>query len=180
MNLLFKPLPQNLPAFIRSIILAELFKATAEAFGCAQPELDRLSYDERLRAYARFTRQQAETVLLSGEDIQAVKERLYQRIYPLGEKLRKWFGIHTMEDVMEMGQTLYRAIEIDLQGNAAGEITVKSCYFSQFYSCQVCDLISALDDGLFAGLSGGARLTFSDRITDGSCCCRAKLLVRVD
>jgi len=54
-------------------------------------------------------------------------------------------------------------------------VTVKRCYFSQFYSGSVCDLISALDDGVFSGLSGGGRLVFSERLTEGNACCRAKL-----
>jgi hypothetical protein len=76
---------------------------------------------------------------------------------------------------MALGQILYRAIGIEIQGDGQGNVTVKRCYFSQFYAGSVCDLISALDDGLFAGLSGGGRLTFSERLTEGSGCCRAKL-----
>jgi hypothetical protein len=175
MNLLIKILPQHLPAFIREEILAELFEATAEAFECQLPAFDHLSYDECLRTYALFTREQAEKALQTGGDIPALKTQLYQNAYPLGGKLRKWFGVDSMEEVMELGQILYRAIGVDIQWDTQGKVIVKNCYFSQFYSGPVCDLISALDDGVFSGLSGGGRLVFSMRLTEGMEFCRAKL-----
>ncbi len=175
MNILLKILPHNLPAFIREEILAELFEATADAFECPAPALDDLSYDEYLRAYALFSREQAEKALQAGRDVSAIKTQLYQNAYPLGGKLRKWFGVDTMEEVMELGQILYRAIGVEIQGDTRGDVTVKRCYFSQFYSGPVCDLISALDDGVFSGLSRGGRLAFSERLTEGRECCRAKL-----
>jgi hypothetical protein len=175
MNILLKILPHNLPGFVRGEILAELFEATADAFECPAPALPHLSYDARLRAYALFTREQAEKALQAGRDVSALKTQLYQNTFPLGGKLRKWFGIDTMEEVMELAQILYRAIGVEFQGDTQGDVTVKRCYFSQFYSGPVCDLISALDDGVFSGLSGGGRLAFSERLTEGRECCRAKL-----
>jgi len=180
MNVLLRILPHNLPVFIREQILAELFEATADAFACPVPTFDHLSFDECLRAYALFTREQAEKVLLSGRDIPAIKTRLYQNAYPLGGKLHNWFGADTMEEVMELGQILYRAIGVEIKGDTQGELTVKRCYFSQFYSGPVCDLISALDDGVFACLSGGGRLVFSERLTEGRECCRAKLQLKAE
>src|SRR5512143_3530528 len=152
MNLLSRVLPHNLPAFVRGKLLAELVEATADAFECPAPTLDHLAYDERLRSYALFSREQAEKALSSGRNLLAIKTHLYQNAYPLGARLRKWFGVDAMSDVM-----------------------VNGCYFSQFYSGPVCDLISALDDGVFSGLLGGGRLAFSERITEGRQCCRAKL-----
>ncbi len=175
MNILLRILPHHLPAFIRAEILSALFAATAEAFGCPAPAHEHLSYDECLRAYALFTSQQAEMALREGRDTAAIKARLYQNACPLGEKLRRWFGIHEMGEVMEIGHILYQAIGVDFQGDGEGEVTVRGCYFSQFYSAAACDLISALDDGVFSGLSGGGRLSFSQRITEGSPCCRATL-----
>ena len=67
-------------------------------------------------AYAVFTREQAEKALQSGRDIAAIKTQLYQNAYPLGEKLRKWFGVDSMEEVMELGQILYRAIGVEIAG----------------------------------------------------------------
>ena len=116
MNLLLKILPHNLPVFIREEILAELFEATADAFECPVPTLDHLSFDECLQAYALFTREQAEKALQSGRDIRAIKTQLYRNAYPLGGKLREWFGVDTMEEVMELGQILYQAIGVEIAG----------------------------------------------------------------
>jgi len=178
MNLLIKILPHNLPVFIREEILVALFEATANAFKCPAPTLDQLSYDACLQTYALFTRDQAEKALQAGHDIRAIKTQLYRNAYPLGAKLREWFGVDTMGEVMELGQILYQAIGVEISGDTQGEVTVKRCYFSQFYSSPVCDLISALDDGVFSGLSGGGRLAFSERLTEGRACCRAKLQSR--
>jgi hypothetical protein len=175
MKILFKILPQNLPDFIREEILTELFQATADAFECLVPALDHLSYEECLRTYALFTREQAEKALQSGRDVAAIKTELYQNAYPLGRKLRKWFGVDSMQEVMALAQILYRAIGVEIRGDTQGDVTVTHCYFSQFYSGPVCDLISALDNGLFSGLSEGGRLTFSERLTEGAACCRARL-----
>lgn len=175
MNILVKILPHDLPVFIREEILAELFEATANAFECPVPAHNHLSYAECLQAYALFTRGQAEKALQTGRDIPAIKVKLYRNAYPLGGKLRQWLGADSMEEVMELGQILYRAIGVEIQGDTQGDVTVKRCYFSQFYSGPVCDLISALDDGVFSGLSGGGRLVFSERLTEGRECCRAKL-----
>ena len=175
MNILLKLLPHQLPAFVRKAILAELSAATAEAFACPAPSLARLSCDKCLESYARFSSAQAERARQSGPDVSIVKARLYRNAYPLGEKLRRWFGLATIADVMALGQILYRAIGVEMQGDARGNVTVQNCFYSQFYSGQVCHLISALDDGVFAGLSGGCRLSFSQRLTEGYPCCRARL-----
>ena len=179
MSILVKILPHNLPAFVRIEILAELYEATADAFECPAPAHDHLSYEECLRAYALFSRERAEKALQAGREILAIKTQLYQNAYSLGVKLRKWFGVGTMEEVMELGQILYRAIGVEIQGDAQGDVTVKRCYYSQFYSVPVCALMSGLDDGVFSGLSGGGRLAFSERLTEGRECCRAKLQSRV-
>lgn len=178
MNLWLKILPHNLPVFIREEIIAELFAATANAFGCPVPAHEHLSYDECLQAYALFTSQQAEKAFQDGRDLLTIKKQLYQNAYPLGAKLRQWFGVNTIEEVMELGQILYKAIGVEIQGDAQGDVTVERCYFSQFYSGPVCDLISALDDGVFSGLSGGGRLAFSERLTEGRQCCKAKLRLK--
>ena len=175
MNILSRILPDDLPAPICRAMLAELAEATADAFECPAPVLARLSCDARLRAYALFTSAQAEWVLQSGCDVPAVKARLYGNAYRLGGRLRRWSGVDTIDEVMALGRLLYRAIGIEMQGDAEGNVTVSRCYFSRFYAAPVCDLISALDNGIFSGLSGGGRLAFSARLTEGGSYCRARL-----
>ena len=175
MSVPLRILPRQLPPFVRGRILAALSQATADAFGCPAPSYGQLSYDERLRTYALFTREQADGVLRTGRDVATIRTRLFQNACPLGRKARRWLGVDTMGEVMALGQILYRAIGVEMQGDLRGDVTVTRCYFSQFYSGPVCDLISALDDGLFSGLSGGGRLRFTERLTDGGDCCRARL-----
>jgi predicted ArsR family transcriptional regulator len=73
---------------------------------------------------------------------------------------------------------VYGLLDIDLRGNGRGELTVRRCAFSEVYSAEVCRLVSALDAGLLAGLSGGDRLEFTRRITEGAPCCLARLRPR--
>jgi hypothetical protein len=177
MNLLGKILPHRLPSLARKGMLAELFKATADAFGCPLPVLDNSHYDEQLHAYALFTRNQAEKALQAKSDLAAVRKKLYENSFFLGKKIRKWFAVNTLEDVMEIGKLLYRTIGVEMKGKANGDMVMDQCYFSQLYSPAVCDLISSLDDGIFSGISGGRRVVFSQRLTEGCECCRAKLQV---
>lgn len=175
MNILVRLLPGNLPVFLCKKILVTLARITAGAFDCPAPVFARLPYRECLRGYARFTREQAELVIRTGRDPAVVKARLFAQAYPLGKKLRESFHIHTTTEVMRFAQVLYRAIGVDIHGTPQGELTVDGCYYTCFYSAPVCDLISALDDGVFAGLSGGSRLVFTQRLTEGRRCCRAGL-----
>ena len=73
-------------------------------------------------------------------------------------------------------QLIYKALKIDFQGDPQGEVQIKRCYFSQYYSGEVCRVISSLDEGLVAGLSGGLKMEFTQRITEANPCCTARLM----
>ena len=155
----------------------ELFNCTALAFECGIPQLEGLSFDECLEKYALFTKEEVEKSIQQGNDLQTIKNRLYQNAFRLGEKLRKRFHVTTIEEVMTMSRILYRTMEIEFHGTVQGEITINRCFFSRFYSSQVCQVISSLDEGVIAGLSGGGQLIFSERITEGKDCCKACLVL---
>jgi hypothetical protein len=76
---------------------------------------------------------------------------------------------------MVAARAVYRVLDIDLRGSPAGEVVVARCSFARIYSPEVCALMSSLDSGLFAGLTGGRRLTFSLRLTEGAPACAATL-----
>ncbi len=163
------------PAFFKKKAVEQLFRATADAFGYRMPPADGLSYDDLLRRYAQFTRDQAHTAIQYGIEAATIRERLYRNAYELGQEIRKRFRITGIKDALKMGRLLYRTIKIDFHGNARGEIFINRCYFSEFYSGGVCRIISGLDEGLLAGLSAGSgRLEFSQRITEGCGCCKAR------
>jgi hypothetical protein len=86
-------------------------------------------------------------------------------------------GIHSVDDVMALGRLLYSLLDIEFQGSSSGEIMISRCYFSGYYSPEVCRVMSAMDHGLLAGLAGGGKLVFSQRITEGHACCRAHFTV---
>lgn len=174
MTLLLRLLALTLPDAVKSRMLAQLAAATADAFQRPSPDLRGLPFAERLRRYALFTRDEAELSLRSG-DADAVRARLHENARRLGTQLRRSLRIRDIDQALAAGQALYRVIGIDLQPGARGQVTVGSCYFADFYSGPVCRLISALDEGLFDGLSGGGRFEFSERMTEGCEVCRARL-----
>ncbi len=173
MGLLVSALQIYTPDYVKKRALTHLLKFTAAAFEAEVPPLTGLDSEECLARYARFTQTQAERRLCDGREVEAVGQRLYRNAVEMGQLHRKWLRLGTVQDVMAIGRVLYRILAIDLQGDARGEVVINRCYFSRFYSAEVCRLMSAMDRGLFAGLSNGGELTFSLRITEGQPCCRA-------
>jgi hypothetical protein len=173
MNIAVKLLQRYMPTFVKKRALHDLFVATAAAFGCTAPPHRGLSYRACLRLYTRFTQSQVEAVIRDGRDLEAVEQRLYQNARRLGEKYARLLYIRSQAEMMVIGRLLYAMLEIDFQSDAQGEIVIHRCYFSQFYSGPVCRVMSAMDRGLFAGLSQGGQLRFTARITEGSPFCLA-------
>jgi hypothetical protein len=172
-NLLLHIARIYIPALIRKKKVQQLFALTADAFRSDLPALKNLSYTECLTAYARFSKTKAEEAIASHHNLEAVKEKLYRNAYQLGEKLRRDFRIETQTDVIRLSKILYRILGIEFSGNTGGEVVIKRCFFSSFYTADVCRLISSLDAGLAAGLSAGGKLVFKERITEGKNCCQA-------
>jgi hypothetical protein len=162
-----------IPSFIKTKGLCSLFELTARAFQTDMPEIRGESFESCLEKYAHFTKAAAERVIGRGEDTEAVKARLYQNACDFGRRVGRGFRLNSMTQVMKAARLLYHLIGIGFRGNAAGEIIIDKCYFSSFYSPQVCGLISSLDEGLLAGLAGEGRLSFVRRITEGADYCRA-------
>jgi len=162
----------NLPAPVKRQALVQLFRSTAAAFQCNMVRLAGLSHDQCLREYARFTADRAEQALRNGGDLSELRERLYWNAYRLGRTPGWLLGIRSVDDVMALGRLLYNILDIEFYGSGSGEITISRCYFSSFYSPEVCRVISAIDRGLLAGLAGAGDLVFIQRITEGQPCCR--------
>jgi hypothetical protein len=176
MNNLVTMLKYYVPEFIKKRVLKELFTITARAFDCAVPPLKGFSYSDLLKQYALFTKVEAEKSIHYTHNLQEIRNRLFDQAYQMGHELRKKLNIRTDEEVMDLGQKLYDILGINFQGNSRGIVTISKCFFSEYYSSQVCQLISALDEGILAGLSGGGQLTFSQRITDGKNYCQAQFI----
>ena len=178
MGVLLAQLLSHTPVVVRRQALVQLFRATAAAFQCDMPPVQGLTREQCLLAYARFTAERAEEALRQGDDLPGLQARLYRHAYRLGRLPGSLLRVHTVNDVMTLGRFLYGVIDIDFDGSntadRAAEITIGRCYFSDFYSPEVCQVMSAMDRGLLAGLAGGGELTFSQRITEGQLCCRAR------
>jgi len=166
-----------IPPFIKRKKLDELFRLTAHAFGCETPRRKGQSYRELLESYAEFTKVEAEKCLENRKDLTEVKSRLFQGASRLGREIRRSFRLRSQAEIMEMSRILYRLLGIDFRGSPGGDVTIKSCFFSHYYSPQVCQLISSLDEGLAAGLSDGGRLSFIQRITEDKDCCKARFVI---
>lgn len=173
MNALVRRLLPHTPAVVKGQALVQLFGATAAAFQARVPPLSGRSREQCLRAYAQFTADQAENWLARKRDLSVLQERLYENAYGLGRLPGRLLRVHTVGDVMVLGRFLYSILDIDFAGIDSGEICIASCYFSKFYTPQVCQLMSAMDRGLLAGLAGGGELAFGERITEGRPCCHA-------
>lgn len=166
-----------LPEFIKIKKLKDLFSLTADAFQCKVPEIYGLSYDEFLIKYALFTKEQAEKSILGGECLDELKSRLYENSYVYGQKLRKNLHIKNRKDAVKALHTAYKLIGIDFHCECYNDgcFRIDKCFFSNYYSKEVCKLISSLDEGLAAGLAYGIRLCFTHRITEGDSCCEGWL-----
>lgn len=163
-----------IPSFVKKRKLAELVSLTAQAFGVQMPDLRTHNYEAYLQQYALFTRTETERIIDDPIKKESVKKQLFKNAYQLGAKLRKDFRIKLIDEALTLSRILYRLIEIDFQSNSDGEIIIKKCFFSNWYTPEICDFISALDEGILTGISGGGKLCFSQRITDGTDCCRAR------
>jgi len=174
MSPLLSRLLTQAPALVKRQALMQLFRATAAAFQADMPRLSGLSREQCLLAYARFTANQAEEALRQGGDLSELQERLYRNAYRLGRTPGWLLRVRSVDDVMALGRSLYDILDINFEGSRGGEITIGRCYFSSYYSPEVCQVMSAMDRGLLAGLAGGGELVFTERITEGQPCCRAR------
>lgn len=172
MNLRLKALDLFFPRSLKRRKFRQLVTLTSNAFEADAPDIAGLSFGDALRTYALFTRNEA---LKSIDRRPLVKDRLFEGGRNLGQELRRTLKVRTNEDVLDAARILYRMIGIDIRGTGSGEIAVSRCYFSKFYSSEVCKTIASLDEGLLAGLSGGAELKFLQTITEGNSSCRGTI-----
>jgi hypothetical protein len=172
-NLTLKLLLAILPLAGRKKGLADLSRLTAAAFGREAPELQGQSRCEMLLGYARFTRSEAEKSLAKGTAA-AVRKNLHDRSERLGRDIRSRLPIHSRADAAATLHYLYRLLAIDKAVDARGTVTIRRCFFAAHYTPEVCHFMSAMDEGIVAGLCGG-RLVFSQRLTEGADRCRARI-----
>lgn len=164
------------PAAVRKRGLEILLRITAEAFRSPVPVTTGLSFDESLLEFGRFTRRESEKLMASGTDMDRVSDRLFRGGESLGNHIRRAVRVRSTEQAASAMNALYGAIGIEAAPAEPSGITVSRCFFSATYAAETCSVISALDDGVFSGLSGGGRLLFRSRITEGAPCCQCDII----
>jgi hypothetical protein len=173
MNLAGQALRFYVPELVRRRALRELFDSTAEAFGAPAHPAPGATAVELLDLYAVFTAEQANLALQGHKDLTPIREKLYASAYTIGTRLRSELHITSTPDAIAVARAVYGVLGIDFVGAPNGEVRIERCFFSCFYSPRVCRLMSALDQGLLAGLSAGGHLEFRQRITEGAPYCAA-------
>lgn len=175
MSLRLRALELHIPDWVARSALRRLFDATASAFGQDPVDVDGLDRRALLERYASFTTRCAEQALADHTGLDAVSGRMWENAYDLGASLRRRLGVHTRAEAVRAARIAYRMIGIDLRANERGRVVVHRCAFAEWYSPQVCRVMSSLDAGLIAGLTRGGRLSFSERITEGRPSCLAQI-----
>lgn len=173
MNIILALANLYVPGFVKKKYLQSLIEMTALSFDCAVPETQNLSYPECLALFARFSATETQRAIERGADMAKIKENLHAGALEMGQQLGKKFKIHTREQVLHLIELLYKFLGIEFSGSLQGDVEIRSCFFSHYYTDRICEVISSLDDGLVTGLLGRGGLSFKQKITAGHSCCRA-------
>lgn len=164
------------PGCVRRLELAALTRLAGRSFGSPESPapvrlyggLPALTAENALRRYARLT-------LCCMERCEAYPSRLYEEAFRLGSRIRRITGFEDERDMERLVFCLYRNIGISMSGSIRDGFEIYGCYFSGFYTPEQCALMSNVDSGIVAGICGGGRLVFTERITEGCGRCRACL-----
>lgn len=137
--------------------------AKSDALGGTRPDL---------YAFREFSAACMEAALESPAYAAVRKERLRELAFELGTKVRRALRPSDRR-LPSLIRLLYSSIGIDVECTVPGSFTFRRCYFSERYTPELCDFMSAFDDGFVSGLCGGGSLVFSARIPEGCPCCLA-------
>ena len=157
---------RHTPGRIASFEIQILMDTTARAFGVKGKRVWNDPPQKALHEYMKFT-------IFCMQLAETDPDRLYAESFRTGSLIRRITGFKALRDVEELVFYLYGNIGIAMDGRLPGEIQVYRCFFSRYYSPDQCALMSAVDDGMTAGIAGGGRLHFSERLTEGGRTCRA-------
>lgn len=163
-----------LPLPLRRAGLNELAAAAATAYACRRPQWRCWSYPDRLQEFASFTASRAALASVEGRG-EAARDLLRQEAEELGRRLRRRLGVGSHDEALRALRLLYRQIGIELLTPGCARIEVPSCVFSRLYDPETCRIMSAMDEGIVAGLTGGWQLRFETRLTEGARSCAASL-----
>lgn len=176
MNVRLVFLRLHVPRVIRRSILRELIAAMARAFEREAPDTERLPPPELVAHVVECSRSWAEEAIRTGENLDRLGRRLFGETIELGRRARQRLHVTSEADGLDAARIIYGAIGIDFHPRRWGEVTVPRCALACVYTPDVCRLMSSMDSGLIAGLTGASGLRFTERITEGAVACRALVL----
>ena len=172
---ILRALEWHTPAWVVCLEIRILYNTMSRAFGVPEKKIPLWSAEallrggpagEALRDYAAYSARCLKRC-------KADPGRIYREAYRTGERVRRLTGFTEMADLERLVFYLYRNIGILMDGHLPGEIKVSSCYFSRFYTPEQCALMSYMDSGIIAGILGGGKIEFTERITEGGGGCKA-------
>lgn len=159
--------------FTRRGEIDHLFEVTAHAFGQRPPYSAKRGTRGRLDQLARYTAECAARVTTLSAERSAVERRLFQEACQLGTDFRRRLKLRSLSDALRALRLIYRGLGIDLRPRLDGTVRVYRCRFAAAYTGEICRVVSSLDRGLFAGITGGRDLRFRLRMTEGAPVCEA-------
>ena len=165
---LLRSMEGQTPAWFPGFQIQILLDLTARGFGMEKRQVWNLSPEQALQEYAEFT-----VSCMNSAPGDRDLQRLYRNAYAAGYRIRQITGFTDAADLERLVFFLYRNIGITLCGQIPGMITVPACYFARFYTPAQCRVMSRVDAGIIAGICGGGKLRFTQRITEDCSCCRA-------
>lgn len=179
MSLILNLLSFYTPERVKKKEIYQLFKVTVDAFNLKMPKFDlkKISRGKFLKEYALFTKEKTTKFIkthgIDSEELIELKNRLYESSYEMGKEIKKNLKIKNSGEILKVMKLIYKIIKIDFKKGKNGVVIINNCFFSSYYDQDICGVISSLDKGLAAGISGGGKLEFFQRITDGKDCCSA-------
>jgi hypothetical protein len=108
------------------------------------------------------------------------REALFAVGLELGRQTRSKLGVgESPADLIKTSKILYRILGIDFhiewqdQSNAVA--VIERCALAEQYSKLTCEVLSATDEGVIAGLQPNVKMKFQEYITGGCANCRASI-----
>jgi hypothetical protein len=175
-NLRLMLLRLHVPASVRRAVLRDLIAATARAFDRRPPDTARLTEPQLMARAIECTRSWAEEAVRTGADLDRLDRRMFREASRLGRRARRRLHVSSEADGLAAARIVYGAIGIDFRPRGTREVSIPRCAFACAYVPDVCRLMSSMDSGLIAGLTGARGLRFTERITEGAAACHALVL----
>jgi hypothetical protein len=108
------------------------------------------------------------------------REALFAVGVELGKQTQSKLGVgNNSNDLLKASKILYRILGIDFHiewiDQTKAVAVIEHCALSEKYSKLTCEILSATDEGVIAGLQPNVEMNFQEYITGGCPNCRASL-----